>query len=160
MALLNKEFYEKLDKKIDAIPSQEDAKAFVKQAFEPIQKQLNDTISKLYNPLNEKLTSYIGEVNAIQLLLNPPTSPDAVVEWAPKVISAFSARINTIKTQIKPYVMQYSAAQEALSGLPAEAETLKSHLERKIKEKGWNVIVPQIIVPTLPPLPPIPSILK
>ena len=159
MPLLNEDFYKKLDEKIDHIPTQEEAQEFVKQAFEPIQKQLNDAMRKIYTPLEEKITAYVGEVNVLLTLMNPPQDPMAIIPWVNGVVESFTARIKTIKAQVKPYLLQYQAAQETISGLPNEASQLQAHLEKRAEEKGWNIRVPQIVIPQIPPLPPIPSIL-
>lgn len=160
MPILNQQFYNNLDKKIDAIPSKKDAEDFIKQAFAPIQKQLDDTIGKLYNPLIKKVKAYTGEANVLLTLMNPPQDPLAIIPWVNGVVQYFTARLNTMKVAIGPSLDQYETAQNVLAELPAEYSKLKAHLERKIKEKGWDLQVPSILIPTLPPLPPIPPILK
>lgn len=160
MPILNQQFYDNLDKKIDAIPSEAEAEAFIKQAFEPIQKQLDDTIGKLYNPLIKKVNAYVGEANILLTLMSPPQDPLEIIPWVNGVVSFFSARLNTMKVELGPSLDQYNTAQNVLTALPNEALRLKAHLEAKIREKGWSTQVPSIIVPVLPPLPPIPPILK
>lgn len=160
MALLNKKFYENLDAKIDTIPSEKEAEDYIKQVFEPIQKQLDTLSEKIVTPLQQTVNAYVGEANIILTLLDPPSDPMAIIPWVNGVVSSFTAKLETMKQQIKPYLDQYEAAQEMTSGLPSEVSTLETHLRYKIDEKGWKVDVPSIVYPTLPPLPPIPDVLK
>lgn len=160
MPLLNEQFYANLDAKIDAIPSEAEAELFVRQAFEPIQQQLDATLSKVVTPLMTQLNAYIGEAALIQNVLNPPSDPMAIIPWVQAVVQVFTARAKLIKTQIQPYLTQYQAAQEIVSGMPAEVSKLQNHFNSKMQEKGWNVSAPSITFPTLPALPPIPPIIQ
>ena len=100
MPLINEQFYANLDAKIDAIPSEAEAELFVKQAFEPIQQQLDATLSKVVTPLMTQLNAYIGEASLIANILNPPTDPMAIIPWVQGVVEVFTARANLIKMQI------------------------------------------------------------
>lgn len=160
MPILNEKFYENLDKKIDTIPSREEAEKFVAQAFQPVIDQLKSVTDKVLTPLLAQLNAYIGEANMIALLMNPPTDPMKCIPWINAAVDAFSARINLMKVQIQPFLLQYEAAKEIINGMPSEVAQLQSHFGEKMSEKGWDVPTPTIVFPPLPTLPDIPDILK
>lgn len=160
MTIINQQFYKNLDAKIDAIPSREAAEDFIQQVFAPIQKQIDSTSNNIVTPLITNLNAYIGEANAIANVMNPPSDPMAIIPWVQAVVSVFTARLDLMKAQIQPYLTQYATAQEVFTGLPNEVATLQTHFEQKMAEKGWNVQVPSITYPTLPPLPSLPPLLQ
>lgn len=160
MPILNQKFYDNLDKKIDALPSEEEAKKFIEQAFKPIEKQTKDVIDKVYKPLETLITAYTGEANLLLALMDAPTDPMKVIPWVNKVVDAATARLNLIKVQVSPLVKQYDTAQQLVNGLPSEVQKLQQHLGEKAQEKGWNIDIPGVPMPDLPVLPPIPDILK
>lgn len=157
---INQEFYDSLDKKIDSIPTQEEAEKFIVNALDPIQKQAQDMIDKVWTPVEKKLSPYLAYFNLIQSLASPPTSIDAVIGYLKKVASAYTAYFQVIKTEIQPYLEMYDNATAFIGTIPPEITRLQSHLKEKITEKGWDIDVPDIPIPTIPPLPPIPPILK
>lgn len=159
MPILNEKFYENLDKKIDTIPTKEEAEEYIQQAFQPIIDQLQSLMDKVVNPLLAQLKGYIGEASAITQLLDYPTDPMQIIPWVEATVAAFLARIELMKVLIQPYLLEYNAATEIINGFPSEIATLQTHFEEKMQEKGWDVSVPTITMPTLPPLPEIPPIL-
>lgn len=160
MPILNEKFYKNLDKKIDTIPTREEAENYVQQAFQPVIDQLEALMDKVVTPLLTQLRGYIGEASAITAILNPPQDPMAIIPWVNDVVKVFLARIELMKIQIQPYLLQYEAAKEMLEGLPSEVTELTTHFTEKMAEKGWDVPVPPITFPDLPELPDIPDILK
>ena len=159
MAIINEQFYENLDKKIDTIFTEEEAEEFVEQTFQPVIDQMSSVVNQVSDPLMESLQAYIGEANMIAKTLDPPTDPLDCIPWINKVVDVFTARITLIKKQIKPYLLQYNAAKDLINGMTSEINNLQSHFNSKMNEKGWETRSPSISFPTLPQLPDIPSIL-
>ena len=157
MPVLNETFYKNLDAKIDTIPSREEAEEFIKQAFKPIEKQLADLMDNIWTPIETKINVLVAEVQVILAVLNLPTSPDDVVTWAKSVADAYTAMLNTMKAELKPYLKQYNTMAETLNGFPSEIVKLQEHLQEKSIEKGWNIVIPTIPIPDVPPLPPLPA---
>ena len=84
----------------------------------------------------------------------------SIVDFAKAVIKAYTGYIEIIKAEISPYITMYENAEEYLLSVPPEIQKLQAHLKAKIAEKDWDVDVPDVTFPILPPLPPIPDILK
>ena len=157
---INKEFYEKLDKAIDTIPSKEEAEKFIDSVLVQAQKQALDTLNKVWAPVEKKLSPYLAYYELIKPIINFSVSITSIVDFAKAVIKAYTGYIEIIKAEISPYITMYENAEEYLLSVPPEIQKLQAHLKAKIAEKDWDVDVPDVTFPILPPLPPIPDILK
>ena len=159
MPIINQDFYNSIDKAIDAAPTKEDLQKLVDSIFEQLSTKIEAMTEKIYNPLIAKVQPYVTMIELFLQATSPPSAdPSAIVGWINKAIAAFKAQINAQLATIQPYVQQYNSLVEMINGFPTEIAQLQQHIETKMTAKGWDINIPDLPpLPILPPLPPIPE---